>query len=513
MRGQVGPNPAVWFLGAAIMTVVAFVASFFGSLFLGALSVVGGPIVAGVIVASKVRRTLPAALVSAAVAGAAAFAAQRAVLSGLLTQPMVDASSMLALGAGASLAVAGLLAALAGGFAARAFVASPKHPAFAHAVAVATIVMVAIGMFGSANSVGPSAVNNVVAEPGSYAYDAAIYWQTHRLMVERDFGYYDAFIEAASGDSRLMEEGCVVDGKFRAWATSPSYMRLPFIFWVWQGADAVGIDAFKLSMLVASALLLGAYWAFWPRLGHAAVAIPLLLYPWFIMHTISVNLFFPDLWAGMFALGSMLLAIREKWLLAGVLALAAALCREVATIWLVFLAFGAVVALVSGPSRSARRDILAYAAMIGVLALAVWLHRAPASAKIVAGTVELPVIDMLVWSAKRPLADKFLVPGAYTMYLYGSYRLPTAVLTLLAPAGFWLALRRADRRVVATVLAAAAFWPLFTLVIGAPSDYWGQHYTAFALVGCIALALGLAGASGPEKLGVSTSPQARQAAD
>lgn len=492
--------------------VLAFAAGILGYLFLGRVALLGGSLVTGFVLASFVHRTRFAVIGAAGVAAVSVVLAREALATGLLawlfengigrTSVPADVIPKLlphssAVQSGTALAVVSALAVGAGAawLAARAYETAGERRWLVHLPATVLLVVVIVGMISSGSSVNPGKAAVTLREAGSFKYDAAIYRQAHILMVEQDLEYYEAFITAASQDGRLIEEGAVQDGKFVAWATSPDFIRMPYLFWIWQSARAVGLNVYQLSMLVAALLLAGAYWAFWPTFGRAAVIMPALVYPWFIAHATWVNLFFPDYWASMLALASMLLVLRERWLAAGVAALAAALCREVAAIWIAFLIIGALAALLDRTDTRARRDLLFYLGCVAAFSLAVYLHRGPAGALIATTVTAIPVSEMLATSAARSLRERFVAPGGHVMYPYGFFLFPPAGLVILAPLGFWFSLRRGPRRVLATVLAACLFWLAFTLTIGAPSSYWGQQYTALAVLGSTALFAWLAHAN------------------
>ncbi len=152
-----------------------------------------------------------------------------------------------------------------------------------------------------------------------------------------------------------------------------------------------------------------------------------------------------------------------------------------------FLALGALAGVVLDRDRTAWRHIAFYAGLGGVLALAVYAHGRVASPLIAEGVVPLTVGWMLSTSAARPLSLKFGAPAGYLLYPYGFYAVPPAAGLLVAPVGYLLALRSGTKRVLATLLAAALFWPAFTLIVGAPSSYWGQHYSGLMVVGCALL--------------------------
>jgi hypothetical protein len=498
--------PAIGFVAACAL---ALAVSILGSLFLGAFSLLGGPIVAGIVWAALDRRARVAIPAASATALVGVMLARRALGSGwiewlvengsgrtavhpaVLTK-MLPGSS--AVGADTAVAVGTtlVLAACAAWLASMPFRSTGRPAWLVHVPAAALILIVIAGMVSAGTPVEASASSEKRAEPGSFSYDAAIYRQTHVLMVEEGLGFYDAFVEAASHDSRLESAEAVQDGEFVAWAYSPDFIRLPYVFWLWRAARGLGLNVYQLAMVVAALLLAGSYWAFWRVFATGAVVMPAVLFPWFVAHTTWVNLFFPDFWAGMFVLAAVMLALRKRWWAAGAFALAAALCREVAAIWLVILVAGAVVALRTADETGrdkprARRDIVFYGICFVGFAIAVWAHRTPASALIAATAASKSAADMLIASAGRPLYDRFLAAGGHNLYPYGFFLFPPAWLSALAPLGYWLSLREGSRRVLLTVFGGSAFWLVFTLTIGASSSYWGQQYTSLSVLGSAAV--------------------------
>jgi hypothetical protein len=488
------------------VVALGLAASVLGALFMGPVAAFGAPVVAGVVCAAALQKRGVEIAAGATTGGLGHAAAWYLLTSGTaaaliaraprayfrdvppslaarMPSVLLDSSSVGSLG---SLLLALALGAALGAFGAWVaswFYRTSRLSGGFHVPAALVIVLIVAGMLGAAASSGYRAETIGVAEPESYWHDAAIYRQTHALMTERGMGYYEAFVTAASQDLRLAKEGAVVDGRFRAWATSPSYVRMPTAFYLWAAARGLGLTVYDLAMVVAVVLLCASYWATQRIVGPAAVAVPAILFPYFVTHSVWMNLFFPDYWAALFALGGMLAVLRERWRLAGGLVLAAALFREVAAIWLVFLIVGAAAGWLLDRDRRARCDLAVYVGAFALLALAVALHSRAAASLILPGTVALPIVQTLMTSARRPLALKLGAPAGYLMYPYGLYAVPPAAALLTAPVGYFLSLRRGSRRVLVTLLTAAVFWPVFTATIGAPSTYWGQQYTPLAVLG------------------------------
>ena len=501
--------------GLATLAALAVAAGSLGAFWMGSVAIIGAPLLIGVIWASATDR-LRWAMVGAALCGAAAlglahwsvyggaidgllaaaspayFIDMPGAVMGQLLGALVMSSSVLALDNAFAAALIGAVLAATSAWFTDLALRQTTPSWWRHVPAAVALLFICVGMLSSASVSGYQEGSAALLPEGSYGYDAAIYQQAHVLMTERDVGYYQALVTAAAGDARLMQEGAVVDGAFKSWATGPSFIRLPFIFEIWRGARAVGLTVYDLALTVAIAVLIGSYVAYVPYLGGLAIAIPALLYPAFVVHGTWLNIFFADYWAALFSLAAVLFVMRERWLWAGGFALAAALSREVAAIWLVFLVVGALAGLVLDKEKRSWRDLAAYAAAFGVLGAALVLHDKAASAVIAAGTVAIPIVTMLKTSAARALEAKFVAPAGYLMHPYSFYAIPPVVFVLLAPFGYFVTGLGRSWRLRVTILAAAIFWPAFTLSVGATSSYWGQQYTMFAMIGVAALAAWLA---------------------
>lgn len=490
------PTAMTWarlpaFVGGLTVFALSSCAGLFGSLLLGPVSLIAGPVAAGIVCSALISERRLAGALSAAAGAGGALSACLLVSIGPVARPLVNTSTVILAGPLMSTAAGVMLALVAAALAAIAYDRFPAPPILRHLPAVCALAIVVVALtlrVGSGGGFSPVQV----AEAGSYSTDEGIYRQTLALMVHDDLGYYEAIVEAAAGDARLIAEGAVVDGRFRGWATTPAFIRLPYLFGLWESAVNLGVPVIALALALAAVLLLMSYWALVPRFGPGAVAAPLLLHPWFAWHANAANLYMPDFWAGMLALGALFCAIRERWVPAALFALAAALCRNVAAVWLVFLIVAALHAWLATRERRAGRDLAVYLAAAAVFAVLTVAHERPAAAVISPEAVPIGALDMLAASAGRSLSQRFLVPAEYLMLPYGSLLVPAASFLLAAPAGFALALRGAASRVLVTVLAASLFWLGFTALIGATSSYWGQQYTALGLFGTFAMLLWLA---------------------
>lgn len=355
-------------------------------------------------------------------------------------------------------------------------------------VAWAAVTLLALAFFATASTYGASFKANISEEPAdnAYAYDGYISLRAYYEMGKGQT-YYQSLVRAASGDSRLIEEKAVVDGKFRAWAFSPSFIRLPYAFYLWRlvsPGDGGGI--FVFSLITCAAILVLAYWAFSLHLGEKALLVPLLLFPNLLLSTMWANILMPDWWAGLAGLAAMLLVVRGRFVPAAILALAAALFREVMAIELAILLAGMLWLYFRKREREHGLAAALSAVLLGVFAGAYVLHYRSGAEYIAVNVAGMTPVSMLQLSAKRALVAKFVSPASYMMFGYGYFALPGWVFLLAQLPGFaWATRTRPDARLVCMLYAA--FWLVFTFLIGGSSSYWGQLYMPFALVGTAAL--------------------------
>lgn len=319
---------------------------------------------------------------------------------------------------------------------------------------------------------------------GTYFYDAYIFLSTYYEM-GKGGDYYQALVRGASGDKRLIAEGDVKGGKFVGWVTSPGLVRQPWVFWLWRSVSRTAIGVYMLALGLTAVLLVGLLWAFEPYLGQRALLVPLLGFPLLMSLVVWVNVFFPDYWAALALLGSMLVLLRRRFVLAGALALAAALFREPAALWLAVLLASAVVFRLRGAREWGGRA-LAFAGMLAAFAVAYALHLHAAAAIVGTPAHAVSIAEILRVSASRPLAARFVAPASYVMYAYGFYQLPAWLFLFAQLPGLALVLR-SEPHVRILALAFAGLWLAFTLTIGGTSSYWGQLYMPMALAGTAAL--------------------------
>ena len=503
-------------VGAFALVLLALAAGTLGALWMGRVAMLGAPLVVGVIWASaisNVRWSVAGAALSGGVAvGLAYWGLSSGAIAALLVgappmyladipptilttraAEMMRSSSVLSLGSPLVAAFVSALVAAVVAWVSGLLVRRGDSRWWKHVPAAVVLAFICAGMASSAWSSDFREVSTQIRANDTYGVDAAIYQQTSLLMQIRDSGYYEELVTAAAGDSRLIAEGAIVDGKFVSWAHGPSFIRLPFVFGMWKAAQTIGLTTFDLALTFAMLLVVGSYIAFSPHVGGLAVAVPAVLFPAFVAHGTWLNLFFPDYWAALFSLAAVFLVLRERWLAAGVFALAAALCREVAAVWLVFLVLGALAGVVIDKERQSWRDLGAYAVAFGVFGLALLLHERAASAIIAATATAPTIMTMLQDSAARELSAKFVEPAGYLMYPFGFFIIPPVLSLLLAPLGYLASTSGRPWRLRSTLLAAALFWPAFTATVGATSSYWGQQYTMLAIVGVAALFAWLAG--------------------
>ncbi|MDR3687184.1 MAG: hypothetical protein P4L93_09545 [Coriobacteriia bacterium] len=318
---------------------------------------------------------------------------------------------------------------------------------------------------------------------GTYRYDAAIYMNAYFNLL-KGMPYYPGFVKAASGDTRLIAEKDVRNGKFYGWAYSASFIRMPWTFYIWR-VLAPGGGLFYWSLLLCVVALFAVWWGLYPSLTARAALVPPVLFPLLLMCTSWMNLFFPDWWAGLAILFSIMLQIRKRYVWAGVFALLAGIFRDVALIWLAILLLWAIYRGWREGAKWWRFAGLYAAFMLGFFVL--YFVHLRAGAPFVAPQPGAPDIKgRLAASAADTFGTRFIAPAAYMMVPYGTFIGKRALPLFAQLPGWWLVLRR-NKGALVPVLAFATFWVLFTATIGATSSYWGQMYTPIALVGSAAL--------------------------
>lgn len=339
------------------------------------------------------------------------------------------------------------------------------------------------------SSAGAEFIQGVSSEPpsGTYAFDPIIYMNTYYEML-KGTGYYDSIVTAAAGDSRLQKDNLVHDGKFYGWVLSASFIREPTAFYLWKYAspgDARGVV--YLGAVLCGLLLFGVWWALEPMIGDAALLGPPLLAPYFLLMTVNFNIFFPDYWAALMIVGSMLLLFRRQFIGAIVLAFLAAVFRETTVPWLLILA--AYSGWVWIRDRTSREWLVRMAVAGGLLVLfglQFWLHLANGSAVISPTMQQTSPIAYYLTRMQSSFEWKVVQPTAYMMFPYGFFAFPGWLLWPFEFLGLWVVLR-GDRHVRALALLFAGFWVAFCVVFGVSSSYWGQVFMPVTLLGCVML--------------------------
>lgn len=332
---------------------------------------------------------------------------------------------------------------------------------------------------------GASFLTNVSTQPasGTYAFDPVIYMNTYYEMLH-GHGYYQSLVLAAAGDSRLQKDSLVHRGKFYGWVLSASFIRQPNVFYLWKYAsphDARGVV--YLGAVLCALLLFGAWWALEPWVGDAALLAPAVLAPYLLLMTVDFNIFFPDYWAALMVLGSILLLLRRQFIAAIAIAFLAACFRETTVPWLVILAGYSAFLWIRDRSR---REWLVRGsvalALIVLFAAQLALHLHNGSAVIAPGMHQQSAFSY--YFSNRMLSGlqwKLVEPSAYMMFPYGYFSFPGWLLWPFALLGMWVALMKAPH-VRMLVLLFLAFWIVFCLILGVSSSYWGQGFMPATLL-------------------------------
>jgi len=318
---------------------------------------------------------------------------------------------------------------------------------------------------------------------GGYSFDAAIYMNVYFNLLD-GMPYYEGFVKAAAGDSRLIAEKSVRDGQFYGWVYSPSFVRMPWTFYLWRLLAPHG-HLWYTSLLLCVIALYAVWWGLYPVLSVRAALIPPVLFPLLMMCTAWLNMFFPDWWAGLAILFSVMFQIRKRYVLAGVLALLAGVFRDVALIWLVLLLLHALARSWKGGAQWRRLTALYALFLAGFFAL-YFFHLRAAAPFVAPQPGAIGIGGRLAVSAANTFAQRFFVPASYMMVAYGTALGARALFVFAQLPGWWLVLRR-DREALWPVFSFALFWMVFTATVGATSSYWGQIYTPVAVVGAAAL--------------------------
>jgi hypothetical protein len=325
---------------------------------------------------------------------------------------------------------------------------------------------------------------------GAYAYDAYIYQGAYSAMLQGS-SYYQGFVQSASGDSRLIKEKAVRGGKFYSFIWAPSLMREPGAFYLWRVLAPNGPPGvFLLALGACAGIMLLTHWGFATLSWATSLLAPVLVYPILLLSSTWMNIFFPDYWASLAFLASLMFLLRRQLIAALAFALAAALFRETLVIWLIALIVFA--ALRRKSTEEGTRDIIVAGSLLVVFAALYGLHYFQAGQLIApaANAGAGGFIQRLMLSAQLSTDAKFMAPMSYMMWPYGFFRLPGAVLAAAGVVGYLVGLRRA--RVLSWIVAGyGAFWFVYYATIGAASSYWGQQVMPFYLIGVALLVASL----------------------
>jgi hypothetical protein len=314
----------------------------------------------------------------------------------------------------------------------------------------------------------------------SYAYDPVFNVKTYYMM-RRGRGFYDAYLYAQSRDARKASPRDWVNGRPK-WG-SAVMMREPAAFFLWRVVGAGSIDAvIALSIAACVALLASAFMALRRLASTRALFVVAMLYPGLMLHTVWLNIFFPDWWAALCILGSVLLLIGRRYLAAGAAAFLAIVFRETAGAWALVLLASSAFLWLRGDAQWRGRTIGYAARLLGGMA-AFGLHY-------VVGQQYFPAsppktFNLAAWlgsNAGNGLDWKLMSATSYLMQPYGLYAVPTLLMLPAASAGFWLALPdKSLERLALTIYPTMML--LYFLTIGATSQYWGQIVMPIGIIG------------------------------
>lgn len=353
----------------------------------------------------------------------------------------------------------------------------------------AAIALVAISFLVTAWRFTPEFRGFLAVEPAdkSYSFDPVINLRAYYLMLHGD-DYYTAIVRAAQGDARLADgKHFTKEGKFSLGWGSTVPLRQPEIWYFWKFiAPGGGVALLVWAALAAAGFLIAAYLALLPWVSYRALFAMFAVYPALMMGTVWLNILNPDWWATLLIMFSMLLVLRRQFIAAGVVALLAAIFREIFVLWLLaLLVIAAVQALRSEKWRKTALVMLVLVLLFVPVYVAHYQKaltyvdtKAPLSAE---GGFQRG-LNMAIGLIKNPFDWKFLAPTSFLMYPYGSFRFPAWIFLPLGALGFWIALRK-DKQVAFTLASYPTFWLVFYFVFGPTNSYWGQHVMPLAVMG------------------------------
>jgi hypothetical protein len=348
---------------------------------------------------------------------------------------------------------------------------------------------------------------SLAVEPAdkSYAFDPIINLRAYYLMLG-GADYYAAIVKAAQGDARLADgKHFTKDGKFSYGWGSNIPLREPWMWYLWKViAPTGGGGILWWAMMAAAGFLLAAYLAFLPWISYRALFVVAAVYPAMMMHTAWINILHPDWWGMLCVMFSMLAVLRRWFVAAGVLALAAALFRELLVIWLIMLLVVAAYQALRSKEKGWLRAAVAMLVLLVLFVPAYTVHwnktltLVDSKAPLHGGTDGtgptgiVYVLRSVILPRQNPIEHRLFQPTSYLMYPYGSFRFPNWILMPLGVLGLWMGLRR-DRPVALLIAGYVFFWFCYYLFIGPTLSYWGQMVMPLAVMGTGMLATGLHG--------------------
>lgn len=330
-------------------------------------------------------------------------------------------------------------------------------------------------------------------QPKTYAFDPVINLKAYYLMLGGQ-DYYTAIVAAAQGDTRLVAGRDIIGGKFAGWGGSVP-LRQPEIWYVWKFiAPTGGAGIFVWALLLAAGYLVAAYLALSKVLSYRALFVSMAIYPALMMHTAWQNVLHPDWWATLAVLFSMLFVVRKRPVAAGVLALVAALFREVLVVWLLILVAVALYQTIR--DRALWKVLATLVVLLLVFAVAYALHYQKTQQYVYHGA-ELATkgglaqsLSLLAALTRSSIQAKIVAPTGYLMFPYGGFKIPPWIFLPLGIVGLYVALRK-DRVSAMTVAAWPAFWLAFYLIFAPTSTYWGMHVMPVSIAGTAMLLVSL----------------------
>jgi len=309
----------------------------------------------------------------------------------------------------------------------------------------------------------------IAHEPADYSfgYDPVIYLKTYYKMKTQK-NYYKAIADAASKDFRLNREKTVIDGKFKGFFYSPLLFREPYTFYFWQivapfNAKGVyyffvlsGIFILSLSYFTSNKIM-GDH-------GDYAIFTPVLVYPYILISSSWLNIFFPDWLASIFLTAGLLLFFSRKYLFSAICMFLAAIFREVTFAWLLLLL---AVLLIQ------RRKEVKYYAILAVAKLIIFIpHYFTSQNYMILENKGLSSLATAATLFRGFNLERFLSTSSYMMFFYGYFIFPTIIIVLISLIGFGIIFNKSNSEWKFGIFIGV--FTIFHLWI-ATSSYWGQH--------------------------------------